>query len=152
LLAGKAHFSRSLTALLFPNNPRSCYLREHPHDSPLSVANLGLDLLERTRRLVAIEIAVKVDFVADESHRIAGSGAWAICFAWVDSSIFARIPTPRRLHDAHHRLAVGMDVNVLHRNLLLALAAVTPCAPALQIRFPPSCRRRLGPSRTRRDP
>jgi hypothetical protein len=37
---------------------------------------------------------------------------------------FRAIPSPRRLHDAHHRLATGMDVNVLHGDLLLAFAAM----------------------------
>ncbi|MGE0775513.1 MAG: hypothetical protein AB7L36_10825 [Sphingomonadaceae bacterium] len=37
---------------------------------------------------------------------------------------FRAFPTPRRLHHAHHSLPAGMDVDVLHRNLLLALAAV----------------------------
>jgi hypothetical protein len=36
---------------------------------------------------------------------------------------FGVIPAPR-FHDAHHRLPAGMNVNVLHRHLLLALAAV----------------------------
>jgi hypothetical protein len=37
---------------------------------------------------------------------------------------FRAIPTPRRLHHAHHRLTTGMNVDVLDRDLLLALAAV----------------------------
>ena len=37
---------------------------------------------------------------------------------------FRAIPAPRRLHDAHHCLPAGMDVDVLHGHLLLALAAV----------------------------
>ena len=35
------------------------------------------------------------------------------------------IPGPRRLDEAHHRLPAGMHVNVLHRHLLLATAALT---------------------------
>ena len=37
---------------------------------------------------------------------------------------FRPIPTSRRLYDADHRLATGMDVDVLYRHLLLTLAAV----------------------------
>ena len=32
------------------------------------------------------------------------------------------IPDPRSLDEAHHRLTTGMNVNVLHRHLVLALA------------------------------
>ena len=35
---------------------------------------------------------------------------------------FRPIPTSRRLYDADHHLATRMDVNVLHSDLLLALA------------------------------
>jgi hypothetical protein len=38
---------------------------------------------------------------------------------------FRAIPTPRGLDYADHRLPAGMDVDVLYRHLLLALAAVT---------------------------
>jgi hypothetical protein len=37
---------------------------------------------------------------------------------------FRAFPTPRRLDHPHHRLPAGMDVDMLHRDLLLALAAV----------------------------
>jgi hypothetical protein len=36
---------------------------------------------------------------------------------------FGAFPAPR-LHDAHHRLAAVMDVNVLHRHLLPPVTAV----------------------------
>ena len=38
---------------------------------------------------------------------------------------FRAIPTPRRLDDADDRLRPGMDVDVLNRNLLLTLAAMS---------------------------
>lgn len=37
---------------------------------------------------------------------------------------FSAIPTPRRLHNADHRLTAGMNVDVLDRDLLLAFAAM----------------------------
>ena len=38
---------------------------------------------------------------------------------------FRSIPTPRGLDHANHCLAARMDVDVLHRDLLLAFAAMT---------------------------
>jgi hypothetical protein len=37
---------------------------------------------------------------------------------------FGMIPGPRRPDHAHHRLTAGMDVDMLNRHLLLALAAM----------------------------
>src|SRR5271166_4494233 len=60
------HLLRPTFAVSSPACSRTGYFREHPHDVPLSVANLGLDLFERTRRLIAVKIAVEVDLVADQ--------------------------------------------------------------------------------------
>jgi hypothetical protein len=52
--------------VLFAGNPGPCDLRKHPHDVAFGIANLGLDFFKRTRRLVAVEIAVEIDLVADQ--------------------------------------------------------------------------------------
>src|SRR5713226_7089630 len=40
---------------------------EHPNDVRLDTADVCLDLLQRARRLVAVEVAVEVDLVANKS-------------------------------------------------------------------------------------
>src|ERR1700757_554862 len=46
-------------------------------------------------------------------------------FARGCSSDFARSPPPRGLDYPHHRLAPGVHMDVLHRDLLLTLATMT---------------------------
>ena len=45
----------------------SCHLGQHPHDVRLDGADVGLDLLQRAGRGVAVEVAVEVDLVADDA-------------------------------------------------------------------------------------
>src|SRR5688572_24090616 len=45
----------------------SRHLGQHLQNVLLDVSNIGLDLLERARRGVAVEVAVEVDLVADET-------------------------------------------------------------------------------------
>jgi hypothetical protein len=55
---------------------------------------------------------------------IAGSGAWASCFAWGCSSDFGRSPPPGVWTMPTTRLPAGMHMNVLDCDFLLTLAAV----------------------------
>ena len=50
--------------LLRQPSPR--HLGEHPQDVLLDAPDVGLNLLQRARRSVAIEIAVEIDLVADD--------------------------------------------------------------------------------------
>src|SRR5437764_7049765 len=43
------------------------HFRQHANDVALDAADVGFDLFQRPRRLIAVEIAVEVDLVADET-------------------------------------------------------------------------------------
>src|SRR5579864_7586646 len=49
------------------SGPRSRHLGQHPPDVLLDPPDLALDLLQRARRRVAVEVAIEVDLVADKA-------------------------------------------------------------------------------------
>src|SRR3972149_4366872 len=50
-----------------PSRRPARYLGQHPQDVLLDPPDLSLDLLQRARRRVAVEVAVEVDLVTDEA-------------------------------------------------------------------------------------
>ena len=87
--------------------------------------------LRRARRFAPVHPAAAVRHRGRPARRPVrvrapqrGLRCMAICFAWGCSSDFARSPPPGRSDHPDHRLPARMDVDVLDRDLLLALAAM----------------------------
>jgi hypothetical protein len=59
------------------------HLAQQSHDLPLHLLQLGVDLSQRTRRHVLVEVAVEVDLVADD----ADLAVLAVTLALVDPGI-----------------------------------------------------------------